>query len=425
MSHHHVASPVATTSFDQIDRLVLNAMSPGTTTGTSGQFGSLTFSGPANGQVISTDELMFWFPDATGAANLVTTRIEGGITNAVKLARVLGGPGGYNIYPGAIIEKQTTSYGYTASTHDPDVRALYPHSPVRPTHACCVIDVNMGGGHGRLRATPVTKDMFGMPLHTLQASLMSDAHTVHKLPVGGQMTKRFKFKPWVQSRRALGDFSIRTKPLIDAEIGEVTSDHFRAGYHDEFPYGGWMFAFENISMAAMGAVPLVTITSSVTIQVQLGLGENHMAHRGPTTPIKDFIDGHSMSIIAPQVKAANKDAIEEARAPPAAAGKKGSLRGSDTPAAGKKARDKQQANDKARKKALRNNAGAALQHVPRPAKKAIVDGVINALAGFGRSTPQPLMPGLVPLSLRDENRRLRAKPKGQARRRQRLPSSMM
>jgi hypothetical protein len=338
MSHFNLQSAVATTSFDQIDRMVLNAVSPNFASTTSGQFGSITITGPANGSVVSTDELFIWNPTASGASNLITTRLPEAATDAfLKDCSLLSLSAAADFKS---LPTWTTLPAHATAKHDPDVRALYPGLPVRPTHAKCVMDVNMGGGHARLRAVPLTKDMMTKPLWELRDSIMSDVHTVHKMNISGTETRRFTYKPWVQSRRALGDFSIRGTPTVyDTEINNIAVDNRGGqvggansnrwgggiGYSDEFPYGGWLFCFEHISMAAMGATPLVTLTSSVTIQVQLGLENNHMAHLGPHAGLKSWMDQHIGALALPAKPAqatATADASKEARPGKEAQGKK-------------------------------------------------------------------------------------------------------
>lgn len=389
----HLESPVPSLSIDQISRLVRHVVTPNFTLsaanqGTTGSFGNLTVTPNGNADLTTTDELMFWFPDATGAGNILTTKIAEGITDTTMLSRTLKA---YKMGQGLQHEVQKTNmYRYTVPALDPDVRASFGDAAVRTTAARCILDINMGGGHGRLRATPVTKDMFNMKMWQIQAHLMADAHTVHKIQLSGSETKRLKFEPWIQSRRALGDYTTRSNPYHDDEDTSIprpgaaertTADqgiYYSNGYSDQFPFGGWVFAFEFVSMSAMGAIPLMTMTSSVTVQVQLPLSMNHLAHRGKATALKAWHDKFSSGLALPKAPTPIKpggDAVEAARP------QSSSLRGSMPGEEGKAARGKQQAaNSRAKAKA----AGKA--------KKALGDmgSVVNKLGQIANAMANPM-----------------------------------
>jgi hypothetical protein len=117
---------------------------------------------------------------------------------------------------------------------------------------------------------------------------------------GGRKDKRIVFHKWVQSRKAVGEFTVAKIPnpvtLANGttlpEDEETSTGGMQAIYTDEFPYGGWIFMFENIAPATYGSVPYVRMASVVEIQIQLSLAENHLKETGRGIPLSVHLRDH-------------------------------------------------------------------------------------------------------------------------------------
>jgi len=236
-------------------------------------------------------DLFLWNPTGDGRSNLSQISTTGTMKDTP-----LNDVATYWNYTAGPVPVAFASYGNIHSaTHDPDVRALYPDAPCRTTHAKCVVDVNMGGGAATLRAVPFTKDMASKTPAEIRAEMLSDRHVVTIFDIGGKghTDRRITFSKWVQSRKAVGEFTtaklaVPTQP-VDQESGIAG---YSALYTDEFCYGGWIFLFENIAPAMFGSVPYMRAYSVVDIQVQLSLGDNHLKEPKNGVPFDKFLRDH-------------------------------------------------------------------------------------------------------------------------------------
>jgi hypothetical protein len=244
---------------------------------------------PFSDDYMTVHDVMLWNPTGDGRANLSQLKTDGAMQHnwlADPIWHYGAGP-------------VATTYGSHADInspiHDPDVRGLYPESSCRTTDAKLVVDVNMGGGAATIRAAPFTKDMGKMTPGQIRAHLLADRHVVTVIDIGGSgaTDKRICFPKWVQSRKAVGEFtSAKIVPPSLPTDDETGRSGMGALYTDEFCYGGWVFIFENISPAAYGSVPYVRMVSVVEIQVQLSLSDNHLKEVGKGKSFEKHLRDH-------------------------------------------------------------------------------------------------------------------------------------
>lgn len=302
----YLESHVATKTFTQVNRVVKclvaptgNAVNPsGVMPGWGGQLINLVNSsaGPAfSNDYMTTHDLMLWNPTGDGRANLSQLK-----TNGVMADRTLANTLGnvlWNFGAGPVASGYTCSGDIHSPIHDPDVRGLYPNSPCRTTDARLVVDINMGGGSATIRAAPFTKDMCNMTAGSIRDHLLADRHVVSVIDIGGGGTrdKRIVFPKWVQSRKAVGEFTVAKLNMpatTQPDDAETPSSGMAALYTDEFCYGGWVFVFENIAPASYGSVPFIRMASAVEIQVQLSLQDNHLRDGGPARSFEKHLRDH-------------------------------------------------------------------------------------------------------------------------------------
>lgn len=303
----HLESHVATKTFQQIDRTVKTLIAPtGNAVNAQGQmsgFGNvpITLSGgttPFSNDTMSVHDLMLWNPTGDGRGNISQLDTQGSFRTFA-----LNDPSSWwHFGAGPVASTFACHASINSPIHDPDVRALYPQAPCRTTDAALCVDVNMGGGAATLRAAPFTKDMSNMSPLDLRNHIMADRHTVSVIDIGGggKKDKRIVFHKWVQSRKAVGEFTVAKIPnpvtlangTTQPEDEETSTGGMQAIYTDEFPYGGWIFMFENIAPATYGSVPYVRMASVVEIQVQLSLAENHLKETGRGIPLSVHLRDH-------------------------------------------------------------------------------------------------------------------------------------
>jgi hypothetical protein len=303
----HLESHVATKTFTQVNRTVKTLVAPtGNAISGTGQMAgwggtTITLTGgatPFSDDYMTVHDLVLWNPTGDGRANLSQLKTDG-----THGAYLLDEPyWAWNFCAGPVPAVYGCSTDINSPIHDPDVRALYPNAPCRTTDASLVVDVNMGGGAATIRAAPFTKDMCKMTPATIRNHLLADRHTVSVIDIGGHdprsggaKDKRIIFPKWVQSRKAVGEFTVAkiNLPLTtQPDDGETDSKGMAALYTDEFCYGGWVMMFENIAPAAAGSVPFVRMASVVTIQVQLSLSDNHLKEQGKGLPFDKYLRDH-------------------------------------------------------------------------------------------------------------------------------------
>lgn len=297
----HLESHVATKTFKQVSRTVKTLVAPtgnavsgsGILSGWGGTPIDLT-SGttPFSNDYMTVHDVMLWNPTGDGRANLSQLK-----TNGTMAAYTLDEPlHWWHFGAGPIPSTFTCHADINSPILDPDVRSLYPDSPCRTTNAKLVVDVNMGGGAATLRAAPFTKDMIKMTPAQIRDHLLADRHVVSVIDIGGggAVDKRIHFPKWVQSRKAVGEFTVARNLPHDTQPvdGETSKSGMPAIYTDEFCYGGWVFIFENISPAIYGSVPYVRMVSCVEIQVQLSLADNHLKETGKAKSLVKHLREH-------------------------------------------------------------------------------------------------------------------------------------
>jgi hypothetical protein len=381
----HLESHVATKTFLQVNRTVKTLVVPGISFGGTvggagfggstihlGDTGSSTTPSPESfGEAYMTiNDLIFWNPSGDGRANLSQIRTNG----TRKDVPIDSGAGWWNFSAGPVDAPYVSKDNIHSPIHDPDVRALYPVSPCRTTDAKLCVDVNMGGGSATIRAVPFTKDMCKLSPKQLREHILADRHVVQVIDIGGdgKRDKRLCFPKWVQSRKAVGEFTnakliypaltappnsvqsdlaYNTPPVdIDGDglVSDTSTSFPQTIYSDEFCYGGWVFMFENIAPATYGSLPFIRMASVVNIQVQLSLADNHLRELGPAKDFARFIHDHQQSTKPGKVGTKNVQGspVEDAmgslqtkalanKSKPSAPPRKGgvkNLRGSHTPA---------------------------------------------------------------------------------------------
>lgn len=298
----HLESHVATKTFAQVNRAVKNLVAPtGNAVSGTGQMAgwggtTITLTGntiPFSNDYLTVHDVMLWNPTGDGRANLSQLRIDGAMASYPLNESYHW----WHFGAGPVPTGFTSHTDIHSPIHDPDVRALYPDSPCRTTDAKLVVDVNMGGGAATIRAAPFTKDMCKMTPAQIRNHLLADRHVVSIIDIGGggAKDKRICFPKWVQSRKAVGEFTV-TKINVPSNTqpddAETISKGMGALYTDEFCYGGWVFIFENISPAVYGSVPYVRMVSVVEIQVQLSLSDNHLKEVGKGRPLDKHLRDH-------------------------------------------------------------------------------------------------------------------------------------
>lgn len=298
----HLESPVATKTFCQVNRTVKTLVAPtgnavsgtGQMAGWGGQTFTLTGTAtPFSNDYMTVHDVILWNPTGDGRANLSQLKTDG----AMKDYALNEATQWWHFGPGPIGTGFTSHADIHSPILDPDVRTLYPNSPCRTTDAKLVVDVNMGGGAATIRAAPFTKDMCKMTPAAIRDHLLADHDIVSVIDIGGGGSddKRIAFPKWVQSRRAVGEFTVSKLNLpleTQPTDGETQSVGMAALYTDEFCYGGWVFIFENIAPATYGSVPYIRMASAVEIQVQLSLGDNHLKERGEAYAFAKYLRDH-------------------------------------------------------------------------------------------------------------------------------------
>lgn len=324
----HLESHVATKTFSQVNRTVKTLVVPGISFG--GSVGGTGFGGstinlgaddqattpspePFGDAFMTIHDLIIWNPTGDGRANLSQIHTNG----TRKDVQLDSGAGWWNFSAGPLADGYVSRNNIHSPIHDPDVRGLYPESPCRTTDAKLCVDVNMGGGSATVRAVPFTKDMAKLSPKELHQHILADRHVVQVIDIGGdgKRDKRLCFPKWVQSRKAVGEFSnakiaypaltgspgsyVQPNLSWDAPPTDVDGDgltfqgHYpQTIYSDEFCYGGWVFMFENIAPAAYGSLPFIRMASVVNIQVQLSLADNHIRELGPAKEFGRFVNDH-------------------------------------------------------------------------------------------------------------------------------------
>jgi len=308
----HIECHVATKTFTQVDRMVKTLVAAVNSTSLTAYGGApLTITPvegvvPFNAEYFTHTDIMIWNPNGDGRSNISHISTTGTMKDTpLNKEHVFpySTHDHWQFGPTAPVAASTVIGNIDNSLHDPDVRALYPHAPCRTTRAKCVVDVNMGGGSATLRAVPLTKDMFYHSPKVLRERILADRHTVKVLEVGGRGAKdrRFTFQPWVQSRKAVGEFSVAkqaggvfvqnaTHETADPTDGEQSNTRgYAAMYTDEFCYGGWVLCFENISPPLQGTSPWLRIATTLKLQIQLSLEDNHLRDTGRGSKLSDFI----------------------------------------------------------------------------------------------------------------------------------------
>jgi hypothetical protein len=308
----HIECHVATKTFTQVDRMVKTLVAAVNSTSVTAYGGApLTITPvdgvvPFNAEYFTHTDIVIWNPNGDGRSNISHISTTGTMKDTPLNKEH---PFPYTLLdhwqfgPDAPVATSTVIGNIDNSTHDPDVRALYPHAPCRTTHAKCVVDINMGGGSATLRAVPLTKDMFFHSPKVLRERILADRHTVKVLEVGGRGAKdrRFTLSPWVQSRKAVGEFSVaKHNPAEFIQNATLENAHpqdselpntrgYAAIYTDEFCYGGWVLCFENIAPPLQGTSPWIRIATTLKLQIQLSLEDNHLRDTGRGSRLSDFI----------------------------------------------------------------------------------------------------------------------------------------
>lgn len=351
----YLESHVPTKTFHQISRVVKNLMSPAQVSGGNTMagiihgFGQIEITGAQLSAGFGNDfgtikDIFLWNPTGDGRGNLHHIATAG----YDHPLNTLYGNGMWNFLPGPVtaathgrddpVDARTIACANYINTPilDPDVRALYPKSSCRTTDAKCVLDVDMGGGNCTIRAVKFTKEMSSYTPQQLHAHILADRHSTHVFDVGkdGKQAKRIIFPKWVQSRKAVGEFTASrvwnsiaqsvdgagaVNPISHGATGmpgdaETLGNGMSALYTDEFPYGGWAFMFENIAPKPVGTVPWMRWVSVVEIQVQLSLAENHLRETGPCKSLSSHINSlmASPSTSKPSTKIMDDAPVKEA-----------------------------------------------------------------------------------------------------------------
>lgn len=242
---------------------------------------------PHAAQTITTDSLIIWRPTGDGAGNIHVITSQPGLPEAHTLG------------------SSTTAANYTSRTLntsefnvalDPDVRGVYEDMCVRDLDGKCILSINMGGGYATLRAKPLLHAHFGMTIDALLSELKLDIHDTKSYRIGYDNKKgaRYCFHPWVQSKKALGEWTSALsapRPLSDGTTALTHNQTF--GYSDSFPFGGWMMCFSELApMLNLGVTPSMTIISRLDIQVQLDSSVNHLRMRQHNLTVKQLHDHH-------------------------------------------------------------------------------------------------------------------------------------
>jgi hypothetical protein len=261
---------------------------------------------PHASQTITTDSLIIWRPTGDGAGNIHVITSKPGAPEAHGLG------------------VSTTAAGYTSRTAntsennsalDPDVRNVYDDMCVRDLDAKCVVSINMGGGYATLRAKPMLHAHYGMTIDALLADLKTDIHDTKSYRVGYDNKKgaRIVFHPWLQSKKALGEWTSALSVPRPYSDGTTTLQHNATfGYTDSFPFGGWLMCFSELApMMNLGVTPTMTIISRLDIQVQLDSSVNHLRMRQHNLTAKQLHDHHDKDK-QPSASTSQGDAMEQA-----------------------------------------------------------------------------------------------------------------
>jgi len=261
---------------------------------------------PHASQVITPDSLIIWRPSGDGAANLHVISSKPGLPDPHVLN---------NSTTIADYASRNLNTSESNSALDPNVRSVYEDMCVRDLDAKCVISINMGGGYATLRAKPLLHAHFGKNIDQLLSELKTDIHDTKSYRIGYDNKKgaRIVFHPWLQSKKALGEWTSELsapRPLDDGTTTLQNNPTF--GYSDSFPFGGWMMCFSELApMLNLGATPTMTIVSRLDVQVQLDSTVNHLRIRQHNLTAKQLHDHHEKDK-QPNVHASQGDAMAHA-----------------------------------------------------------------------------------------------------------------
>jgi len=244
--------------------------------------------GPPNAaQTITMDSLIIWRPTGDGAGNVHVINSQPGLPEAHTLG------------------SSSTTAGYSSWTSntsefnvalDPNIRSVYDNMCVRDLDGKCILSINMGGGYATIRAKPLLHAHFGMTIDALLSELKLDIHDTKSYRIGYDNKKgaRYCFHPWVQSKKALGEWTSALSAPRPVDDGTTALQHNSTfGYSDSFPFGGWIMCFSELApMLNLGVTPSMTIISRLDVQVQLDSSVNHLRMRQHNLTVKQLHDHH-------------------------------------------------------------------------------------------------------------------------------------